>query len=151
MPVLLATAGNGADAGMRSLVRRRRDWHLPRNRREPARLHVEQLEDRRLLYAADLLAAGSYDPKQILVGDVSGQVQTVEVPSGASVGEALAQYENDPLVAYAEPDYLVQAAVIPNDSSFGLEYGLNNTGQTISGVVGVVDADIDAPEAWDVN
>ena len=53
-----------------------------------------------------------------------------------------------PNVVYAEPDYLVQIdASLPNDPSFGLLWGMNNTGQ--SG--GTVDADIDAPEAWDLS
>jgi subtilisin family serine protease len=45
-----------------------------------------------------------------------------------------------------EPDRIITASALPNDSSFGSLWGLNNTGQ--SG--GVVDADIDAVEAWDV-
>ena len=36
---------------------------------------------------------------------------------------------------------------MPNDPSFPRLYGLNNTGQT----GGTADADIDAPEAWDVS
>jgi len=51
-----------------------------------------------------------------------------------------------PWVEYAEVDYTVHADVIPNDAQFGQLWGLHNTGQ--SG--GVVDADIDAPEAWDM-
>ncbi|MCJ7579115.1 MAG: S8 family serine peptidase [Candidatus Aminicenantes bacterium] len=51
------------------------------------------------------------------------------------------------LVEYAEPDYLVHIdAQIPNDPQFDQLWGLQNTGQT----VGLVDADIDAPEAWDL-
>lgn len=38
--------------------------------------------------------------------------------------------------------------VMPNDASFSLQYGPHNTGQTIQGVVGVPDADLDLPEAW---
>ena len=53
----------------------------------------------------------------------------------------------DPNVAYAEPDYVLTiGATFPNDPSFGQLWGLHNTGQ--SG--GTVDADIDAPEAWDL-
>jgi subtilisin family serine protease/subtilisin-like proprotein convertase family protein len=111
---------------------------------------LEQLECRRLLYAADLFATDNYDPKQIVVGDLAGGVQAIEVPAGLSVAEALAQYAGDPSVAFAEPDYLVQAAVIPSDTSFGVQYALNNVGQSVGGVTGFVDADIDAPEAWDV-
>lgn len=48
------------------------------------------------------------------------------------------------LIRYAEPDYLVSANAVPNDTSFATLWGMHNTGQ--SG--GVEDADIDAPEAW---
>jgi len=51
-----------------------------------------------------------------------------------------------PWVEYAEVDYVVRADVIPNDAGFGNLWGMHNTGQ--SG--GVVDADIDGPEAWDI-
>jgi subtilisin family serine protease len=48
-------------------------------------------------------------------------------------------------VEYAEPDSVMRASVLPNDPSFSLMWGLNNTGQS----AGTVDVDIDAPEAWD--
>jgi len=47
---------------------------------------------------------------------------------------------------YLEPNFLLQAAALPNDSFFSNQDDLNNTGQ--SG--GTFDADIDAPEAWDL-
>ena len=50
---------------------------------------------------------------------------------------------------YAEPDYVVQAVQVPDDVSFGNEWGLNNTGQSIGGSNGTPDADIDMAEAWD--
>ena len=54
----------------------------------------------------------------------------------------------DPNVAYAEPDYLrTTGATFPNDPSFSQLWGLHNTGQT----GGTADADIDAPEAWDLS
>jgi subtilisin family serine protease len=49
-------------------------------------------------------------------------------------------------VKYVEPDYEVHIAeTIPNDLNPNL-WGLNNTGQT----GGTPDADIDAPQAWDI-
>ena len=46
-----------------------------------------------------------------------------------------------------EPDFMVGiSATIPNDPLYSSLYGMNNTGQ--SG--GLSDADIDAPEAWDI-
>ncbi|MDF3059312.1 MAG: hypothetical protein K0R17_3527 [Rariglobus sp.] len=50
------------------------------------------------------------------------------------------------IVALAEPDFIVHVDTTPNDASFAQLYGLHNTGQT----GGTADADIDAPEAWDI-
>lgn len=70
----------------------------------------------------------------------------VDLPDDVSVADALAVYRNDPNVLMAQPDYRVSVDRLPNDPNFGQLWGLNNTGQ--SG--GRADADIDAPEAWDV-
>ena len=45
-----------------------------------------------------------------------------------------------------EPNYVVSATLTPNDPSYSQLWGMNNTGQT----GGTSDADIDAPEAWNV-
>jgi subtilisin family serine protease len=51
-------------------------------------------------------------------------------------------------VEYAEPDFVVElAATQPNDPLLPEMWALENRGQTF----GVVDADIDAPEAWDTS
>lgn len=50
------------------------------------------------------------------------------------------------VVRIAEPDFIVHTSLLPNDSSFSQLYGLHNTGQT----GGTADADIDAPEAWEI-
>lgn len=49
-------------------------------------------------------------------------------------------------VEAAEPNYYRYLDATPNDPRFSEMYGLNNTGQT----GGTADADIDAPEAWDI-
>jgi subtilisin family serine protease len=52
-----------------------------------------------------------------------------------------------PRVRYVEPNHLVEtAATTPDDPSFPQLWGLHNTGQT----GGTTDADIDAPESWDL-
>jgi serine protease len=113
-------------------------------------------------------------PGQLIVGFQAGVSRSEEDAALARVGAArvktwdfihaaLAQVpdtqrdalikrlELDPRVRYAEPNYVVHAdATIPNDPRFGELYGLNNTGQTIQGSPGTADADIDAPEAWEV-
>jgi subtilisin family serine protease len=72
------------------------------------------------------------------------------VAPGQTVGHAVAALRADPKVISAQPNYLYHADFTPNDALFPLQWGLNNTGQTILGVPGTADADIDAREAWDV-
>jgi thermitase len=96
--------------------------------------------------------------------------QVVRIASG-NVTAAVAAYRNNPNVRYAEPNYL-RPVVLPNEGTdpppptglgidyFDEQYGLNNTGQSFyydewtgqpGAISGVTDADIDAPEAWDLS
>lgn len=78
-----------------------------------------------------------------------GGLQVVGVAAGESVAAALESCWTNPLVAWAEPDHRVSAAhTFPNDPFFqnGTQWALNNYGQN----GGLPDADVDAPEAWDV-
>jgi thermitase len=72
-------------------------------------------------------------------------VQIVKVEKN-KVLEKVSAYQRNPNVEFAEPDYLARAVSIPNDVYFNLQWGLHNTGQT----GGIYDADVDAPEAWDI-
>lgn len=66
---------------------------------------------------------------------------------GQDVDDVIARLQKDPNVVYAERDhYLKIHATIPNDPDFASCWGLHNEGQ----MLGEEDADIDAPEAWDV-
>ncbi|MDH5546016.1 MAG: S8 family serine peptidase [Gammaproteobacteria bacterium] len=68
------------------------------------------------------------------------------VQPGYTLNETLSELAKDPTVAFAEPNYIYSINVLPNDPRFARQYGLHNTGQN----GGVADADIDAPEAWDI-
>ena len=50
----------------------------------------------------------------------------------------------DPNVAYVEPNYILHATTIPNDSAFSKQWNMQNTGQ-LGGTQG---ADIDATAVW---
>ncbi|HEU0173127.1 MAG TPA: S8 family serine peptidase [Blastocatellia bacterium] len=63
----------------------------------------------------------------------------------------LKMLSNLPGVEYAEANYVVHTTLTPNDTRFGEMWGLNNTGQTVGGQVGVAGADISAVQAWDVS
>ncbi|BFU89604.1 MAG: hypothetical protein NTAFB01_07910 [Nitrospira sp.] len=68
-----------------------------------------------------------------------------------SVDEAVLKYRSNPAVEYAEPNYLYRLKTIPSDAQFGTLWGLHNVGQVVNGTAGKADADIDAPEAWDIS
>ncbi|GET35334.1 S8 family serine peptidase [Microseira wollei] len=110
-----------------------------------------------------------YVPNQVIVKFNSG-VQTADIESlqqslGATVlgtttnlgiqlwelrsltaDQAIATFGNDSRIEYIERNYIRSLDATPNDPSFNQLWGLNNTGQT----GGKLDADIDAPEAWNI-
>ena len=144
----------------------------PRSRCAPPgrRLHLETLEDRRLLSAAPVALPGvvvesTHASDHILVrfldaakpaalaGTTLGKAQPlvtnlfeVDLAAGTTVDGALAAYRQDARVAYAEADADLGVAWTPNDPYYNLQSGLKNTGQT----GGTAGADINAPPAWGV-
>jgi hypothetical protein len=66
---------------------------------------------------------------------------------GISVEEAIARFQDHPAVQHIEPNYLLEANLVPNDPRLDELYGMINTGQT----GGTPDADIDADMAWSVS
>lgn len=72
-------------------------------------------------------------------------LERVDLAPGTSVAQAVAAYENVPGVVSAQPNYLRTLAAVPTDPGFGEQWGMRNAGQS----AGVVDADIDATDAWD--
>jgi len=76
------------------------------------------------------------------------QVTVVKLQKGLTVEGALAEEwaKRDSRILRVEPNYRLYADTIPNDTRFSELWGLHNTAQA----GGVADADIDAPEAWDI-
>src|SRR3989344_3695848 len=72
-------------------------------------------------------------------------VLVLRVPEAAE-DQVINALSKNPNIEFAELDYI--ATAFSNDTNFGLQWGLENTGQIVNGVVGVPDADINAPEAW---
>jgi subtilisin family serine protease len=68
----------------------------------------------------------------------------------ADADQALIIIAGAPFVDFAQPNHIVRATAVPNDPRFNEQWGLHNTGQLINGSSGKVDADIDAPEGWDI-
>jgi subtilisin family serine protease len=72
--------------------------------------------------------------------------QTVKLSAGTGVDDAVRAYARLPEVESAEPNWIAHALGVPNDPSFGMQWGLRNTGQTY----GTAGADVRAEDAWDV-
>jgi thermitase len=113
-----------------------------------------------LLVAAPASAAGG----RVIVKFSPGAATSSAMPSGASLagtihglGARVVSTTGDPSAAaaalkrrsdveYAEVDKPMRLFATPNDPRYPELYGLNNTGQA----GGTADADIDAPEGWDL-
>jgi thermitase len=114
-----------------------------------------------LLVAAPASAAAG---GRVIVKFSPGAATSSAMPSGArlagtihGLGARVVSTTGDPAAAaaalkrrsdveYAEVDRTMRLFATPNDPRYADLYGLNNTGQT----GGSADADIDAPEGWDV-
>ncbi len=77
-------------------------------------------------------------------------LQVVQPRPGLSAEQLVTRLERSDDVLYAEPDARRTAFVVPNDPYMWTLWGLNDTGQSVAGVKGTPDADIDATEAWDL-
>lgn len=95
--------------------------------------------------AMNLTNAG-FAVRRILPG---GQVAlaSFDYASHDAYGERRAQLATRPGIRTAESDFIVKAIGVPSDGEFAALWGMHNVGQ----FGGVVDADIDAVEAWDIH
>ncbi len=101
--------------------------------------------------ASDLLTTAGLSSQFSVVRNLGADgVYLVDAGIASAPADTYSLLRRLPGFRDAEPDFIVQGSTIPNDPSFNLLYGLNNTGQTVNGDPGTADADIDAPEAWNV-
>jgi subtilisin family serine protease len=99
--------------------------------------------DEPLNHAARTLVSGR------LIRTFTGLDRLEHIETGMPIERAINMLNALPFVEYAEPNYVVRVDAQPNDQFVGLQWGVNNTGQDIRGVLGTSDADIDGFEAWD--
>jgi len=132
-----------------------------------ARLRFEALEAREVpaLIGFDQLAIdpATYDDGHILVKWNDGLSHATRFTQAAEnlgnglfrlmlkpnymVHDVVTALEKNASIAIVQPDYSITIARVANDPSAGSLWALNNDGQNS----GTVDADIDAPEAWNTS
>jgi len=71
----------------------------------------------------------------------------VRIPASIGVERTLSLIRSRPWVEYAELNFIGHIDVMPNDTNFPLQWGLNHE----VGQGGTPDADIDGPEAWEID
>ncbi len=67
-------------------------------------------------------------------------VYKVSFSKDSDIDKILKEFNNNPQVEYAEPNYLYQTFVLPNDTYFDQQWALNQSN----------DHDIDTPDAWNI-
>ena len=92
--------------------------------------------------------------KQALVDDLGLQIKEeyryvnsalLGLPDDVGIPTALLELRQDDRVRFAEPNQrIMPQQLFPNDTLFGSQWDKHNTG-----TIGIADADIDAPEAWE--
>jgi subtilisin family serine protease len=106
-------------------------------------------QEKRLLQRAR--RAGAYRTVPAL-----DRIYLLEFEEGQDLAAALAAFRQDPAVEYAQLNYLLSEHRTPTDTYFSIQWPLENIGQmypesgSYNHPPGKVDADIDAPEAWDI-
>lgn len=81
----------------------------------------------------------------------------IELPAGTDIFPVIESLKKLPMVDVVEPNIVTRTHIEPNDpyfkgtspAQYRHQYGLHNIGQTPP--TGTNDADIDAPEAWDIS
>lgn len=85
----------------------------------------------------------------------------LKLSAGQSVESAVAAYNANPNVEYAQPNYIYHIAAMPNDTNYGQQWAFKNTGQTITPIApassvpyptnnpGTIGDDMNMALAWD--
>jgi subtilisin family serine protease len=111
--------------------------------------NVNQLssDEKRILRRQQRAPKNAKDPEL-------GRIYIVKLEEGQSVEQAIADYNKDPSVEYAELNYKVSIYLTPDDANYPQQWSLNNTGQEYpdyySNSPGTPGCDINAPKSWDI-
>ncbi len=98
--------------------------------------------------ALNFISSNSLEKKEDLT---EANMSLLKIKDDKTVEEKIAELKNDPNIEYIEPNYIKHYETINTDDTYkDLLWGLDNTGQSVNGVVGINDADIDGPEAWTI-
>ncbi|MDP4183308.1 MAG: S8 family peptidase, partial [Bacillota bacterium] len=78
------------------------------------------------------------------------KMETIEISDESELNNVIDELKKDPNVEYAQPNYKLDLMAEPSDERFNEQWGLQNSGQTISGQAGTAGVDINVKNAWSI-
>jgi len=136
---------------------------LSQHDRMPGELIVKVKPSALLRSQAEIFDSNRFGISAIEPFETKADLFVIKLSSDEQTAEFLQAAASNPSIAYAEPNYILRALgtrdsanalegeseLTPNDTDFGLLWGMKNTGQKDgSGVEGKIGADISAAKAW---
>src|SRR5215469_499123 len=95
------------------------------------------------------MAATATEVGAVDAGTIGAGTHVLHVGTGREI-ESIRTLHRNPYVRYAEPDYFVWPAGVPNDTNFNVQWAFQNTGQKVNGVIGTAGKDERAISAWNL-
>lgn len=80
-----------------------------------------------------------------------GGFKSLKIPKGRTVLEMVSTYKGNPNVEYAEPNYIAQALMIPNDNYYHYQWHLDDTLEGGNPYGGANGGGINIEPAWDLS
>lgn len=77
-------------------------------------------------------------------------VVSSDISSPETTQEIIQELQKDPLVEYAQPNFIYSTEEFPNDTNFQDLWGLHNSGQSVNSSAWTIDADTDWLESNDI-
>ncbi|MFQ6069936.1 MAG: S8 family serine peptidase [Candidatus Aminicenantales bacterium] len=113
---------------------------------------INSVQGKIIAYLGKEISLSQFDPEDISLRSFRLDPYLFHLKVHESIGteKAISVLSQLPIVEYAEKNIILHLCqTIPNDTYFNLLWGFHNEGREDQGG-GTCDADIDAPEAWDI-
>ncbi len=106
--------------------------------------------------AGDVTAVRSSLSPAAALDPLAPGIARVVLPPGQSLTAAMKRFAADPHILQVQPNYIKHTQLVPDDSDFSYQWGMQNSGQEVltssaQRVAGRAGADVSAVSAWNVS
>jgi len=121
-----------------------------------------QTRKSQLNIASSIDGADDFQVQAVTTLDYSGRFLKLKLKPAESVDAAISRLQQQNNIEFAQPNYIYHTTAVPNDPQYSRQWGLKNTGQTVTGInvpqdqilaeqnPGISGDDISAEKAWDI-